>query len=65
MARKIKPVTDDQKYCSPRQAARILGVSEYLVYTGAVENRIPHRKLGKRILIPMEWVLGGDGGKAV
>ncbi len=60
MARKVKAINAEQKYCSPRQAAKILGVSEYLVYAAANEDRIPHRKLGKRILIPVDWVMNGE-----
>ena len=56
MARKVKAINPEQKYCSPRQAARVLGVSEYLIYAEANGNRIPHRKIGKRILIPMSWI---------
>ncbi len=52
-----KPIHPDQPYVSPRQAARVLGVSEYLVYQGVTDNTIPHRTLGNRILIPKEWVI--------
>lgn len=58
MPRKVKPINAEQKYCSPRQAAKVLGVSECLVYAEAHADRIPHRKIGKRILIPVEWVYG-------
>ncbi len=34
VARKVKALNPDQKYCSPRQAAKALGVSEYLVHDG-------------------------------
>ncbi len=60
MARKVKPINLQQKYCSPRQAAAVLGTSEYLVYRECEADTIPHRKLGRRILIPVEWVYGQD-----
>ena len=55
-----KPIQPDQQYVSPRQAARALGVSEYLVYQGVSNGSIPHRTLGQRILIPLEWVFGEE-----
>lgn len=57
VAHKTKPIDPEQKYCSPRQAARILGTSEYLIYREAKNDTIPHRKIGERILIPLDWVL--------
>lgn len=57
MAKGGKAIDPEQRFYSPRQAARVLGVSEYLVYHGVDDNTIPHRKLGARILIPKEWVL--------
>ncbi len=57
MARKGKPLDPDQQYVSPRQAARIMGVSEYLIYHEVETGSIQHRKLGTRILIPLSWVL--------
>jgi len=59
MARKVKKIDPSQKYCSPRQAAQILGTSEYLIYRECINGNIPHRRLGKRILIPVEWVMSG------
>jgi hypothetical protein len=56
MTRKVKPIDAQQKYCSPRQAAKALGVSEYLIYHQI--DSIPHRVLGTRILIPVDWVNG-------
>lgn len=55
-SRKIKPITPEQKYCSPRQAAVALGCSEYLVYRECLTGGIPHRKVGQRILIPVWWL---------
>jgi excisionase family DNA binding protein len=60
-ARKVRPINPDQRYCSPRQASALLGVSEYLVYRECIAGTIPHRRLGQRILIPVEWVLGEAG----
>ena len=57
MAKGGKAINPEQKFYSPRQAARVLGVSEYLVYRGVDNHTIPHRKLGARILIPKEWVM--------
>ena len=62
MARKTKPIDADQKYCSPRQAAKVLGCSEYLVYRECVEGNIPCRRVGKRILISVDWVNGEAHG---
>lgn len=59
MARKVKPIDPDARYLSPRQVAKVLGVSEYSVFKGVAEGRIPHRKLGKRILVPIEWTEAG------
>jgi hypothetical protein len=57
MARKGKPIDPEQRYVSPRQAARIMGVSEYLIYHEVESGAIQHRKIGARILIPMSWVM--------
>ncbi len=60
--RKIKPINPGQTYCSPRQAAWHMGVSEYLVYKLFHEGQIPGaRALGDRILIPTAWVCGEAG----
>ncbi len=58
MRRKVRSIDPGQKYCSPRQASAVLGVSEYLVYRECIAGNIPHRRLGQRILIPIEWVNG-------
>jgi excisionase family DNA binding protein len=59
MARKGKPIDPEQKYLSPRQAARSMGISEYLIYRTYHEGKIPGaRELGDRILIPRTWVEG-------
>lgn len=61
MARKVKPINAEQKYCSPRQAARVMGISEYLIYKAYHTGKIPGaRALGDRVLIPVEWVYGTD-----
>lgn len=57
--RKIKPVLPDQKYCTPDQAARLMGVSRYLIDRRLHEDQIPGvRRLGRRILIPVAWCTG-------
>ena len=59
MARKRKPINPEQKYCSPRQAAPVMGISEYLLYRMFHEGKIPgSREVGGRILIPVAWVMG-------
>jgi predicted DNA-binding transcriptional regulator AlpA len=59
MARKIKPINPAQKYCSPRQAAWVMGISEYLLYRMYHVGQIPGaREIGGRILIPVSWVMG-------
>ena len=57
MARGGKAIDPEQRFYSPRQAARVLGVSEYLIYQGVKAGSVPHRKLGGRILIAQDWVL--------
>ncbi|MCL4495897.1 MAG: helix-turn-helix domain-containing protein [Firmicutes bacterium] len=56
-----KPINPEQKYVSPRQAARLLGVSEFLIYREVAAGHIPHRKIGSRILIPMSWIEEANG----
>ena len=59
MARRVKPINPEQQYCSPRQAGRVMGVSEYLIYKMFHDGGIPGaRELGDRILIPVEWATG-------
>lgn len=60
-----KPIRDEQIYLSPRQTARVMGVSEYVVYASLHDGSIPHRRLQTRFLIPRAWVEGhGTGGEA-
>lgn len=57
--RRIKPLLPDQKYCTPDQAARLMGVSRYLIDRWLHEDRIPgFRTMGRRILIPVAWCTG-------
>ncbi len=57
MARKGKPIDPDQLFLSPRQAAKLLGCSEYLIFKSFHEKKIPGSKeLGGRIFIPRSWV---------
>lgn len=58
MPRRVSPINPEQRYLSPRQCARVLGVSEYLVYRGVANGDIPCRRLGERILIAREWATG-------
>lgn len=37
-----------------REAARLLGVSERLLWTWTNLNRIPHTRMGNRVLYPVE-----------
>lgn len=67
MGRKIKPLLPGQVYCSPRQAAFLLGVGESAIYKLYHSGCIPGaRRLGgagdgdwqhERILIPVAWVM--------
>jgi len=51
------PTTDiDKLYFGPREVAKVLGVSEYLIYRQIHEGEIPHRTIGQRILVPGWWV---------
>ena len=57
MARKGKPINPEQKFLSPRQAALVMGCSEYLIFKSYHQNKIPGAKeLGGRIFIPRSWV---------
>ncbi len=56
MARHGKPIDPEARFLSPRQAARVLGVSEFLIYNGVAAGEVPCRRLGQRILIPRDWV---------
>lgn len=56
MSRKGKPIDPEAHFLSPRQAARVLGVSEFLIYNGVTTGDVPCRRLGQRILIPRDWV---------
>ena len=60
MGHKIKVIDPDARYLSPRQTAKVLGVSEYLIFKGCHDGTIPHRRLGQRILVPIEWVKDGS-----
>ena len=54
-----RPIDPEQRWLAPRQAALVMGCSEYLVYKLADNGKIPgSRKLGGRIFIPREWVEG-------
>ncbi|NMP21797.1 helix-turn-helix domain-containing protein [Sulfobacillus harzensis] len=61
--RKGQPIDPEAKFLSPRQAARILGVSECLVYRLAGTDDMPARRLGGRILIPRDWIESGEVGQ--
>ncbi len=65
MSRKPKPIDPEQKYLSPRQAARVLGISEFLIYREVAAGTVPHRKIGQRILIPLNWVSGELENKVI
>lgn len=43
---------ESRKTYSVQEAAELLGVNHKGVYTAIAENRFPHVKLGRRILIP-------------
>lgn len=61
MKRTGRPIDPDARYLSPRQAARLLGISEFLVYRLISGGEIPGiRRLGDRILIPRWWVDGTE-----
>jgi site-specific DNA-cytosine methylase len=57
MTHKGKPIDPEQRYLSPRQAARLMGCSEYLIFKSYHSKLIPGaRELGGRIFIPRNWV---------
>lgn len=65
MAHLQNPIRDEQLWLSPRQAARVLGVSDGSMYAAIHENAVPHRTLRGRFLIPRAWVEGQETGEAV
>jgi excisionase family DNA binding protein len=58
------PVGDKPKRnFSPKQGARYLGIGDNLMYRMLAENRIPHARLGNRIIVSRESLdrlLAGD-----
>ena len=65
MAHLQNPIRDEQLWLSPRQVARVMGVSESVIYTSLHDGSIPHRRLQTRFLIPRAWVEGQETGEAV
>jgi excisionase family DNA binding protein len=49
-------VIEQPRFMSPRQAAAVLGVSSATLSRRLHDNTIPHLKLGKRILISVEFI---------
>lgn len=45
------------KFYSPSDAAKVLGISKFLIYRELQSGNIPHAKVGKRILIPRSWII--------
>ncbi len=56
IARRLNPIAPGERYCSPQQAAEVMGVSEWLLYHEIEQQQILHRHIGARILIPVDWV---------
>ena len=52
---------------SAEKAAEILGVSSWTVYEYCRQGVLPHKKLGRRVLLSKErledWVKGGEGDR--
>ena len=44
--------TDERKTYTVAEVAKLLGVNHKGVYAAIAENRFPHIKLGRRILVP-------------
>ena len=65
MAHLKNPIRDEQLWLSPRQAARVLGISDGSMYAAIHADAIPHRTLRGRYLIPRSWVEGQETGEAV
>lgn len=51
-----------------REAARLLGISERLLWAWTKQNRIPHLRIGSRVLYPLHllrrWVEEQANGQA-
>ena len=48
-----KPQTPEPLNVDRKEAARLLGISERLLWTWTKENRIPHLRIGTRVLYPL------------
>ena len=63
--RKGRPIDPDQKWLSVRQAAKVRGVGEQLMYRHYHDGKIPGAiEMSGRILIPRSWAEHGDNGEA-
>lgn len=45
-----------KKFFSVKEVAVILGVSKSLIYAGVQQDKIPHRRVMGRILIPASFL---------
>ncbi len=44
------------RYLAPKEVAEALGLGLTKVYTMLRSGQIPHRRFGKRIVVPRQWV---------
>jgi excisionase family DNA binding protein len=59
------PWQDLPEWLSTEEVAAILGIDRWSVYQHVHQGLIPHRRFGKRILIPKSYVDPANAQKAV
>lgn len=55
-------MTTTASYLSVEEAANALGVSTWLIYQQIARQEIPHKRVGRRILIPATYINITTGG---
>lgn len=46
----------EKKFFNVKELAELLGVSRSLIYANVYENEVPAKHIGRRVLIPYEFV---------
>jgi excisionase family DNA binding protein len=59
------PFAQLPEWLSTEEVAAILGIDRWSVYSHVNQGLIPHRRFGKRILIPKSYVDPANAQKAV
>lgn len=55
-------MTTTASYLSVEETANALGVSTWLIYQQIARQEIPHKRIGRRILIPATYINLTQGG---